>query len=441
MRRKDHVAARRGTQATPECTQREAFDPFEVCATRRFPLSAALRAHHGRGQCEPDGVSALCPFRRLRYRVAVIPLTDLGIQHRELAGQIEAAIAAVFASQQFILGPAVEAFERAAGEWLGAADAVGVSSGTDALLLALLAEGIGPGDEVITSALSFVASAEVIARVGATPVFVDIQQGTWCLDPQAVADAVTERTRAILAVHLFGQPADLGELRSISSKHGLVLIEDAAQAFGAKWNEHFVGTVGDYGAFSFFPAKILGGAGDGGMVLARADRADKVRALRQHGSCDKREFKFIGGNFRLDALQAAILSVKLPHVESWVERRRRAAEIYREQWRDRAVDSALLALPHERPGSRHAFNQFVVATDRRDGLLHHLGQQGIASAVHYSIPLHLQPCFSGLGYRAGQLPVAERAARRLLALPMFPELTESQIHHIVSRAADYLEEM
>ena len=280
----------------------------------------------------------------------MIPLTDLQAQYAPLREQIAAAVGAVLDAQDFILGARVSAFEVAVAELLGSESAIGVSSGSDALLLGLLGAGVGPGDEVITTPLTFVATAEAIVRAGARPVFVDVDGETLCLDPQAVLAAVTPRTRALLPVHLFGQPAALGALGDIARRHDLSLIEDAAQAFGARHDGRFVGTVGHYGALSFFPAKILGGAGDGGMVLCSAERAERIRALRLHGSRDKQTFEWVGGNYRLDALQAAILSVKLPYVLGWVERRRARADAYCRAFEQRQL-GARLQLPSKQGSS------------------------------------------------------------------------------------------
>ncbi len=365
---------------------------------------------------------------------ALIPLTDLQAQYAPLREQIVAAVGAVLDAQDFILGARVSAFEGAVAELLGAEAAVGVSSGSDALLLALLGAGIGPGDEVITTPLTFVATAEAIVRAGARPVFVDVSAATLCLDPDAVLAAITPRTRALLPVHLFGQPAALGALGDIASRHDLSLIEDAAQAFGARHDGRFVGTVGHYGALSFFPAKILGGAGDGGMLLCSAARAERIRALRLHGSRDKQTFEWVGGNYRLDALQAAILSVKLPYALGWVERRRARADAYCRAFEQHAL-GAWLQLPSERGEGRHAYNHFVVRTERRASLMAHLTQQQIGCAAYYATPLHLQPCFASLGYRPGQLPAAEAAGRTLLALPLFPELSDAQIACVVEAVA------
>lgn len=367
----------------------------------------------------------------------MIPLTDLQAQYAPLREQIAAAVGAVLDAQDFILGARVSAFEGAVAELLGSESAIGVSSGSDALLLGLLGAGVGPGDEVITTPLTFVATAEAIVRAGARPVFVDVDAETLCLDPQAVLAAVTPRTRALLPVHLFGQPAALGTLGDIARRHDLSLIEDAAQAFGARHDGRFVGTVGHYGALSFFPAKILGGAGDGGMVLCSAERAERIRALRLHGSRDKQTFEWVGGNYRLDALQAAILSVKLPYVLGWVERRRARADAYCRAFEQRQL-GARLQLPSEQGEARHAYNHFVVRTERRASLLAHLTEQQIGCSAYYATPLHLQPCFAALGYRPGQLPAAEAAARTLLALPLFPELSDAQIACVVEAVAGHV---
>lgn len=364
----------------------------------------------------------------------MIPLTDLQAQHRALEPEISRVVVETLASQELILGPRVASFERELGAFLHASAVVGVSSGTDALLLALLDAGIGPGDEVITPAFTFVATAEVVARVGARPVFVDVRSDSLCIDIDAVRSAITTRTRAVLAVHLFGHPADVVELRALCDERDLVLIEDCAQSFGARLDGRALGTFGHYGAFSFFPSKILGGAGDGGALVADAARAARVRSLRNHGSVDKESFERIGGNFRLDAIQAAILSVKLRHAESFLAARARAVTSYRDAFRDALTRTPELenavVLPMEREGTA-AWNYFFVRARDRDGLSEALRLAGIGSAAYYRRPLHLQPCFASLGMREGALPCTEAASRNGLALPLYPELSAAQIDEIV----------
>ncbi|HSC86020.1 MAG TPA: DegT/DnrJ/EryC1/StrS family aminotransferase [Polyangiaceae bacterium] len=359
----------------------------------------------------------------------MIPLTDLEPQHRALRQQLLDAVARVFDERAFVLGRHVREFERSVASLLGAEAAIGVSSGTDALIVSLLAAGVGPGDEVITTPLSFVATAEAIVRVGATPRFVDVDEATLCLDPEAARAAITPRTRALLPVHLFGHPADVVALAELASTAGLELIEDCAQAFGARASGEsggrYVGVWGSYGAFSFFPAKVLGGAGDGGLVLTTAERAERVERLRQHGTRDKETFVEVGGNFRLDALQAAVLSVKLPHVMDWVEGRRRVAARYLAAFSERATPGVELPVWHD----GHAFNHFVIRSDARDALKRALSEAEIASAAYYATPLHRQPCFAS--FEHGELPRTERASRRLLALPIYPELPGEAVERIV----------
>jgi dTDP-4-amino-4,6-dideoxygalactose transaminase len=334
-----------------------------------------------------------------------VPLLDLRAQHAGVGGEVEAAVQRVLQSGQFILGPEVEAFEAEIARDVGLPHAVGVSSGTDALLATLWALGIGPGDEVITTAMSFFATAGAIARLGAKPVFADIS-ADFNLDPDSALDRVSARTRAIVPVHLFGRPAQLEPLKTA----GLPIVEDAAQALGIP--------LGRIATLSFFPSKNLGAAGDAGMVVtADAELADRVRLLRAHGSRPKYVHHVIGGNFRLDALQAAILRAKRPHLAEWNARRRRNAGRYRE-----LLAGTPLALPEDAPG--HVWHHFVVRAPRRDELRKHLAEREIETEVYYPRPLHLQPCFGG---KEGDLPGAEQAAREVLALPIHPDLSDAQI--------------
>ncbi len=360
-----------------------------------------------------------------------VPLLDLTGQYASIRAEIDAAIARVVNSQRFVLGPVVQRCEDAIAAHVGSAHAVGVSSGTDALLVALMAEDIGPGDEVVTTPFSFFASAGVVARVGATPVFVDIDPVTFNIDPDLIEDRITARTRAILPVHLFGQMAGMAPIMEIARHHGLVVIEDAAQAIGARHNGQRAGSVGHYGCFSFFPTKNLGGYGDGGMVVTddRA-RAEKLRALRVHGETTRYHHRFVGGNFRLDALQAAVIHAKLPHLDRWTDQRIANAALYRSLLGDAAARRPdAFALPRT-VTDRHVFNQFVVRVADRDRVRERLTAAGIGTAIYYPLPLHLQECFADLGYRPGDLPHSERAANEVLALPIFPELTPEQIRHV-----------
>jgi len=341
-------------------------------------------------------------------------------------------------SQRFIMGPDVEGMERDMAACLGVAHAVGVSSGTDALLLAMMALGIGPGDEVVTSTYSFFATAGCVARLGATPVFVDIDPVTYNIDPAATAAAVTPRTRAIIPVHLYGQSADLDPLIDIASRAGVPLIEDAAQAIGATYKGRMVGGIGRAGCFSFFPSKNLGAFGDGGLVTTNDDAlAASLRRMRVHGADRQYYHEVIGGNFRLDAMQAAILRVKLPHLAGWTEARRRNAARYDRLFADFGL-TGRVTLPVTAPGRYHIFNQYVVRVPGRDAVKAHLESRQIGCAIYYPVPFHEQRCFAHLGYRTGQFPHAERAARETLALPIYGELTAEQQHYVVSAIADAL---
>ncbi len=364
-----------------------------------------------------------------------VPFLDLAAQHRPIRGEIEAAVRGVLDSQQFILGPCVEELERRIAVLCGTEYGVGVSSGTDALLACLMAEGIGPGDEVLVPDYSFFATAGVVARVGATPVFVDVDPRTFTLDPTAAAALITPRTRAVIAVHLFGQTADMDAVLALAARYGLVVIEDAAQALAARHGTRPAGSMGHYGAFSFFPSKNLGGVGDGGMVVTSdSARADRLRLLRVHGAREKHRHAIVGGNFRLDAIQAAVLLVKLRHLERWTESRRRSARLYCELLR--AADVACrIELPQEAPGRRHVYNQFVVRCERRDDVRAALAARGIGTEVYYPLPLHEQECFAGLPSCGRVFASSARAAGTSLALPMYAELGEAQIGEVVGALA------
>lgn len=367
-----------------------------------------------------------------------VPLLDLKAQYSTIRDEVVAALARVCDSQQFILGREVEQLEQELAARLGVRHAVGVSSGTDALLVALMALGIGPGDEVVTPTYSFFATAGSVARLGARPVLVDVDPVTYNLDPKAVAAAITPRTRAIVPVHLFGQSAELGPIVELARARGVVVIEDAAQAIGATYHGVPVGGIGEVGCFSFFPSKNLGAFGDGGLVTTNdAAIADRVRLLRGHGMQPKYYHRFVGGNFRLDALQAAVLRVKAPYLAEWTEARRRNADRYRARFAAHGV--AGVGLPVEAPGCRHVYNQFVVRVPERDRLRAFLAEDGIGTEIYYPVPFHLQECFAGLGYREGAFPHAEAAARETLALPIYGELSEAQQDHVVSSIARFLE--
>ncbi|HXF97804.1 MAG TPA: DegT/DnrJ/EryC1/StrS family aminotransferase [Gaiellaceae bacterium] len=349
--------------------------------------------------------------------MASIPLIDVKAQYAPLLPELRRRIDEVLSSGRFILGPEVEAFEREAAAFLGVPHAVGVANGTDALILALEALGVGPGDEVVCPAFTFFATAEAIARAGAAPVFADIDPATMNLDPEDAAARIGPRTKAIVPVHLFGRPAPLAELAEL----GLPLVEDAAQAFGAAG----VARTGVCATFSFFPTKNLFALGDGGLVTAREDRvAERVRMLRYHGSRDKRTFELIGVNSRLDALQAALLRVFLPRLAGWNEARREAAARYAELGLGELVE-----LPPDEPG--HVYHLYVVRSPRRDEIRSALAEAGIASAAYYTTPLHLQPAFRSLGWKPGSLPESERAAAENLALPLWPGIAPEQQERVV----------
>lgn len=367
-----------------------------------------------------------------------VPLLDLKSQYRSIKPELDAAVAEVLASTHFILGPNVKECEREIAAYCHCPHAVGVSSGTDALLIALMAEDIGPGDEVITTSYSFFATGGCIARVGAKPVFVDIRSDTFNLDPAQLGAAVTPKTRAIIPVHLYGQCADMDPILMLAKKHNLVVIEDAAQAIGAEYRGRRAGSMGHYGCFSFFPSKNLGCAGDGGIVTTLdAARAEKLSVLRAHGSKPKYYHKVIGGNFRLDELQAAIVRVKLRHLDDWTAARNANACTYDQMFaRIGLVQNNLVRVPSVQT-ARHIFNQYVIATPRRDALRQFLSQKEVSTEVYYPVPLHRQQCFAGLGYAEGSLPESERAARETLALPIYPELAGEQLEHVVASIAEF----
>ena len=369
-----------------------------------------------------------------------VPLLDLTAQWPAIRDEALAAIARVCDSQQFILGPEVEELERELASAIGVRHAIGVSSGTDALLVALMALGVGPGDEVVTSTYSFFATAGSIVRLGARPVLVDVDPATYTLMPEQVRAALTPRTRAVIPVHLYGQCADMDSILAAAAESRVPVIEDAAQAIGATYRGRAAGSMGLAGCFSFFPSKNLGAFGDAGLVTTSDDAfAERVRLLRTHGAERQYHHRLVGGNFRIDALQAAVLRVKLPHLDAWTEARRRNAERYR-----RTFDAAGLldrvGMPEEAPGRRHVYHQFVVRVRNRDRVKAALAARGVATAIYYPVPFHLQECFGALGYPMGALPVAERASQETLALPIYAELTESQQRHVAASVAAALAE-
>jgi dTDP-4-amino-4,6-dideoxygalactose transaminase len=366
-----------------------------------------------------------------------VPLLDLKAQYATIEAEVVEAVQQVLRSQQFILGPQVTECERAVAAYCGCQHAVGVSSGTDALLVALMAEGIGPGDEVLTTPYTFFATAGSIARLGARPVFVDICPTSFNLDVSQLEARITPRTRAILPVHLYGQCADMDAILAIAGRHHLAVIEDAAQAIGAEIKGRRAGSMGHYGCFSFFPSKNLGGGGDGGMVVVQdAERAERLRVLRVHGSKPKYYHALIGGNFRLDTIQAAIVAAKLPHLDAWTAARQANAERYRQLFTAAGlVARGIVGLPYVLPDVRHIFNQFVIRVPDRDSLREWLKEHGVGNEVYYPVPLHLQECFAYLGYHAGDFPESERAARETLALPIYPELNAQQAAYVVDCVA------
>ena len=367
-----------------------------------------------------------------------IPLLDLQAQNGPLRDEILSAITRVGDSQRFIMGPEIEAFEREVAAQLGVEHAIAVSSGTDAVLLALMALGVGPGDEVVTSTYSFFATAGAVVRLGARPVLVDIDPATFNVDPAAVAAAITPRTKAIMPVHLFGLSADMDPILDAASRAGVPVVEDAAQAIGAAYKSRPIGALGAFGCFSFFPSKNLGAFGDAGLLTATdGELARRARLLRTHGMHPKYYHHVIGGNFRMDALQAAVLRVKVPHLAAWTEARRLNASRYRRLFADAGI-TALVSLPSEPPARRHIFNQFVIRTPHRDALKQHLDAKGIGNEVYYPVPFHLQPCFADLGHRAGDFPHAERAAAESLAIPIYGELTLDQQRTVVDAVAEFV---
>jgi dTDP-4-amino-4,6-dideoxygalactose transaminase len=367
-----------------------------------------------------------------------VPLLDLQAQYRPIRDELLAAVIRVCDSQRFILGADVEALERELAAYLGVGHAIGISSGTDALLVAMMALGIGPGDEVVTSTYSFFATAGCIARLGATPRLVDIDPETYNLSAEGVRAALTPRTKAIIPVHLYGLCADMDPILSIADAAGVPVIEDAAQAIGATDNGRQAGSMGRIGCFSFFPSKNLGAFGDGGLVTTNDDGlAREMMLLRNHGAEAKYFHKRIGGNFRLDALQAAVLRVKLPHLSDWTAMRRENAGRYRRLF-EATFPGRDIQLPIEPAGKFHIYNQFVVRVPRRDEVRAVLTECGIGTEVYYPLPFHEQECFAGLGYRRGDFPVAEQAARSTLALPIYGELTPAQQEAVVQALAEAL---
>ena len=369
-----------------------------------------------------------------------VPLLDLNQQNQPLAAELKDTFARVLDSSQFILGPEVTEFERQVAAGVGATHAIGVSSGTDALLLSLMALGIGPGDEVLCPSFTFFATAGSVSRTGATPVFVDSLDDDFNLDLSDAARRVTDKTKAIIPVHLFGQAADMDAVQRLASAHDLMVLEDAAQSMGTQFGEKKAGTMGDLCAFSFFPSKNLGGFGDGGMITTNDDAlAERVRILRVHGGAPKYYHKAIGGNFRLDPLQAALLRAKLGHLPVYIAKRRANAATYLERLSESTpVREGRLLLPSEMSGRTHTWNQFTirVTNGKRDALMEHLAANQIGSAIYYPVPLHRQECFSNLVGVEARLPICEKMADEVLSIPIYPELSTEQIDHVINTIAN-----
>jgi dTDP-4-amino-4,6-dideoxygalactose transaminase len=366
-----------------------------------------------------------------------VPLLDLKAQYASLRSAILAAVTNVCDSQRFILGPETDALERELATLVGVPDAIGVSSGTDAILVALMALGIGPGDEVITSTYSFFATAGCVVRVGARPVLVDIDPETFNLDPRAVEAAITPRTKAIMPVHLYGQCADMDEIMTIASRAGVPVIEDACQSIGATYRDRQAGSFGVAGCFSFFPSKNLGAFGDGGLVtVTDVEFGKRIRLLRGHGAERRYYHQQVGGNFRIDELQSAVLRVKLPHLDAWTRARQANADRYRALFASRGLDE--VRMPVAREDRSHIYNQFIIRMPNRDAVKAHLQAAGIGCEVYYPVPFHLQECFQDLGYLPGAFPVAEAAANDSLAIPIYGELTEAQQAEVVGALATAL---
>jgi dTDP-4-amino-4,6-dideoxygalactose transaminase len=367
-----------------------------------------------------------------------VPLLDLQAQYQPLRDDILSALTRVCDSQRFIMGAEIAAVERDLAKMLGVEHAIGVSSGTDALLLSLMALGVKAGDEVITSTYSFFATAGAIARLGARPVLVDVNPATFNIEPSQIAAAITPRTKALIPVHLFGLSADLDPILEDAARSGVPVIEDAAQAIGATYKARPVGGFGTFGCFSFFPSKNLGAFGDAGLLTTNdAGLAKRARLLRVHGMEPKYYHHLVGGNFRMDEVQAAVLRVKTPHLATWTEARRLNASRYVRMFRDAGLDGRI-TLPSEPQGCRHIFNQFVIRARGRDALKRRLDECGIGNDIYYPVPFHLQPCFADLGYRAGDFPNAERAADESLAIPIYGELTVEQQQAVVDTIAEFV---
>lgn len=365
-----------------------------------------------------------------------VPLLDLPAQYREIATELEKEVLEIIRSGRYIKGPKVVKLEEELARYCEIEHAVGCASGTDAILLALMALGVGPGDEVITTPYTFFATGGSISRLGARPVFVDIDPGTYNINPAGIEVKITDKTKAIIPVHLYGQCADMDPILELANKNNIPVIEDAAQAIGARYKGRTAGSMGAIGSFSFFPSKNLGCCGDAGFMTTNdADLAADLTILREHGASPKYYHRVIGINSRLDALQAGIILVKLPHLERWHEGRRKNAAFYDEHLADLPV-----ILPRISDDCVSVYNQYVIRTDRRDGLRKHLKELDIGSEIYYPVPLHLQECYRELGYREGDMPEAEKAARETAAIPIYPQLTEGQLLEVVSAIKDFFDQ-
>ena len=371
-----------------------------------------------------------------------VPLLDLKAQYKTIESEIKSAIDTVLESQHFVMGPQVKSLEEKAAKYTNCKHAIGCASGSDALLLSLMAMDIKPGDAVITTPYTFFATAGAIARLGATTIFVDIDPRTYNIDPEKIEEAFTHNSqltthhsqiKAIIPVHLYGQAADMDPIMELAKQRNLTVVEDAAQAIGTEYKGRRVGSIGDFGCFSFFPSKNLGGFGDGGMITTNNDEyAERLRVLRLHGSKPKYYHKVVGVNSRLDTLNAAVLEVKLTYLDKWSETRKANADWYNDEFRKAGLSDRQIQTPYEVLGGRHIYNQYVIRCKDRDGLQAHLKENGVGCEIYYPVPLHVQECFRDLGYKAGDCPVSEEAAKETLAIPIYPELTTEQKQYVVA---------
>ena len=384
-----------------------------------------------------------------------VPLLDLKAQYATIKDEVRQAIDTVLESQHFIMGPQVKSLEEKIATYTNCKHAIGVASGSDALLISLMAIDLKPGDAVITTPYTFFATAGAISRLGAIPIFVDVDPRTYNIDPEKIEGVIlsaaknpkrtdsrftihNSRIKAIIPVHLYGQSADMDPIMEIAKKHNLVVIEDGAQAIGTEYRGHRVGSIGHFGCFSFFPSKNLGGFGDGGMVTTNNDDyAERVRVLRVHGSKPKYYHNFVGMNSRLDTLQAAVIEVKLRYLDKWSAARKSSADWYNDAFTKAGLVDRHLITPYEVPGGRHIYNQYVIRAKNRDGLMARFKEKGIGTEIYYPVPLHIQECFAGLGYKNGDLPHSEAAAKETMALPIYPELTTEQKEYVINTVKEY----